>query len=340
MHVFSVIVEDNDPPFEVMVVELVPGQLLDDLFETVYKNVDLTMRQRAAIIVVRPAVKWPLDPDEIDRILGGELPKCPPRYEFLIEFAADPNATFARVTGKPIYILASSDYRHFLSRNINPGAAHSPIDVELPADAAIDAIKRHELDLMVANGRALLPSAPGVLYCAPSKRLMRSFLRVGNIQRSRAALDAIFFWLLPYLRDCVGIITDTWSISSISMNASRRLAVYRSGEETVAPCPVEMLSQYHDGSPTRTTEAVEIIEQLLARVSVPGAPAKVVFLVSATHTGNLAASLETLLIQRGHAADVVQFVALFKVGPASPDSGIKGSVEWWARPGFLTDKRD
>ena len=220
--------------------------------------------------------------------------------------------------GSRFIFSASSDYRHFLSRNINPGAAHSPIDVELPADAAIDAIKRHELDLMVANGRALLPSAPGVLYCAPSKRLMRSFLRVGNIQRSRAALDAIFFWLLPYLRDCVGIITDTWSISSISMNASRRLAVYCSGEKgPVAPCPVEMLSQYHDGSPTRTTEAVEIIEQLLARVSVPGAPAKVVFLVSATHTGKFEASLETLLIQRGHAADVVQFVALFKVGPAS-----------------------
>ena len=179
---------------------------------------------------------------------------------------------------------------------------------------------------MVDDGRAKLPNAPGVLYQAPSKRKMNSFIRVGNIQRSRAVLDGMFFWLLPYLKNCIGLITDTWSISSISMNISRRLCIYTDRGEP--PCPVEMLSRYHDGSVALAAEAAEIIERLLTidehskfstitqanidqNIELSG---NVVFLISATHTGSLVTRLKALLRERNITLELVRFVALFKIG--------------------------
>ena len=58
-----------------------------------------------------------------------------------------------------------------------------------------------------------------------------------NVQGQLSML--IFFWLLPYLRDCVGIITDTWSISSISMEckpAARGCNLQRGGDRCALPC--------------------------------------------------------------------------------------------------------
>jgi hypothetical protein len=203
-----------------------------------------------------------------------------------------------------------------LSDNINPQVSNSPLGTDLPIDVTLRAIQDAEIDCIVESGRAQLPRAPGVTYRAPSGRLMKSFLRIGNIQRSRSALDAVFFWLVPYLRDCTGLVTDTWSISSIAMNISRRLAVYSSTDTMAAPCPVEMLAQYLDGSPARATEAVEIIGHLLARTTVTP-PSRIVFLISATHTGSLIGHVETLLLQRGIDAASVFFVALFKLGPTN-----------------------
>jgi hypothetical protein len=151
--------------------------------------------------------------------------------------------------------------------------------------------------MIVETSRARLPSVPGSLYLAPSTRLMRSFLRVGNVQYSRAALEAFFFWLLPYLRNCAGIFTDTWSISSIAMSASRLLSVYAEA----VPCPVEMLSQYHDGSEARNAEAGEIIDRIAAEARAAGGrpDGEVVCLLSATHSGRLVGQLREVLKLRG-----------------------------------------
>jgi hypothetical protein len=79
------------------------------------------------------------------------------------------------------------------------------------------------------------------------------FLRVGNVQGTRQVLDAFFFWMLPFLKDRSAILTDTWSISSIALNASRLLERYwmNSGPEqinrfTSEECYVDMLSSYPD----------------------------------------------------------------------------------------------
>jgi hypothetical protein len=72
MHVFSLVVERNEPPVEILVAELSPDQSLEDLFEGIYKTADSTARLRSSIIVVRPPVKWPLDPLHIQAIVRGQ----------------------------------------------------------------------------------------------------------------------------------------------------------------------------------------------------------------------------------------------------------------------------
>jgi hypothetical protein len=261
-------------------------------------------------------VKWPLDPEQLKRIIQRTSGDVSEPYKFLADALSDVDGTFGRVMGKPIYILASYEFTIFLSDNINPQVSNSPLGTDLPIDVTLRAIQDAEIDRIVEAGRARLPRAPGVTYRAPSGRLMKSFLRIGNIQRSRSALDAVFFWLVPYLRDCTGLVTDTWSISSIAMNVSRRLAVYSSTDAMAAPCPVEMLPLYLDGSSARATEAMEIIEHLLARTTATPT-CRIVFLISATHTGSLIGHVETLLLQRGIDAASVFFIALFKLGPTN-----------------------
>ena len=323
MHVFTVIAENQDPPVELLVAELAPGVSMGATFEAIYKTGDADARKRAALVIVRPPVRHPIDPAILERIIAAKGDgEWPVPYRFLADALRNQSDAFARVMEKPVHILASHNYGHFLSGNVNPTASRSPLESgELSSAAAIENIRATEIDRIVETGRAKLPRIPGVFYRAPSKRLMRSFLRVGNIQRSRAVLDAIFFWLIPHLQGCVGLITDTWSISSISMNASRRLSVYAHAEPT-APCPVEMLSHYHDGSPAQVAEAVEIIEGLLARAMEAREGnqgnaqdvARVIFLISATHTGTLAKRLRELLSIRRIPVEAVHFVALFKVG--------------------------
>jgi hypothetical protein len=235
-----------------------------------------------------------------------------------------PPATFARAADKPVHVLGSSDYVPYMTENVNPQAIDPLVWRAQEIPHIVDAIKNAELDFLVESGRALLPKADDLLYRVPSGRLVPTFLRVGNIQHSRAAIDAVFFWLLPYLRDCVGIVTDTWTISSVAMNASRRLAQYRGA--AAQACPVEMLPRYHDGSPLRTDEAADAVQWMLdatdlATAPVPKGhdqtPGHVLFLLSATHTGSLAARLSAFLQQRGVRENRVKFVALFKLGPAA-----------------------
>lgn len=319
MHVFDLIIE-GDLPFDALVAELAPGQSLQELFEEIYKTYDYQARMRASVIFVRPPVKWEISPTELELIRNKPgVQSSSAACRFLKEALSSPRDTFARVMDKPIYILASNRHEIYISENINQWAAYSPLyEGGRTTKAVLASIQDREIDYIVEAGRAKLPHSPGVYYRAPSKRAMRSFFRVGNIQRSRAALDAIFFWLLPNLKTCAGIVTDTWSISSISMNVSRRLCSYAGGNS--APCPVEMLSHYHDGSPARATEAAEIIERLISRAGIKE-PTKgqVVFLISATHTGSLAHSLKEVLREREIPEGLVKFIALFKLGAASSE---------------------
>ena len=90
-------------------------------------------------------------------------------------------------------MLYSFNFKHQLSENLNPrhsGGRHSTET----RDSIIEGIREHEFEHYVRHSDALLSAREGFVYRAPSGHYVRQFLRVGNIQKSRQALDATFFW--------------------------------------------------------------------------------------------------------------------------------------------------
>lgn len=298
-----------------LVVELATGETLRQLFERIYKEIAVEERNQATIIV-RPPVKYPFEPSLLER-LGTDLEdtELPERPSILRELKTEPVArTFSRFDDTPVRILHSHDFQHVLSSNINP-LSQRPCS-HTSTDRLMLAIRDAELDSLVEKGKCKLPPLDSHYYQAPSNRYVRSFLRVGSLQISRAAIDAIFFWLLPYLRECAGVITDTWSISSISQNISRRLVEYDPASRT--PCPIEMLGDYHHEEETYGAQAADIIDQFLTRISGNGArEGAILILISATHTGSMEAIVRTQLDKRQIPADRVRFVSLFRLSNQS-----------------------
>ena len=310
MYRFSGLLDLPGMVLEAQVLQLEAGQRLHDLFESYYKVVDRSDRLRASVIIVRPPVEHPLDPSLLVAIAGGaSVNDC--RYSFLVEAFKVRRDEFARVSATPVHILGSWNYDVFVSDNANAVTSRSPLGRGQEITQLLcQELQRIELDHLVSISKARLEGGEGVLYRAPSGKLVRSFLRVGNIQMSRSALDAVFFWLLPSLKDCIGIVTDTWSISSIAFNASRRLAVYRG--KPSALYPVEMLSKYLDGSEARAAEAAEIVQSVIeVQKQCPG---RVLLLISATQSGSLVQNLRESLRLRDVPDEKTQFVALFKLG--------------------------
>ncbi len=336
MYTFNILFEFDAEIAETRVLELGEDESLADLFESYYKIFNSQLRLRTSLIVVRPPVHIPLDPDKIKKMkMRSRTPSD--KYRFLWEAYKSCDLTFSRVGVIPVHLLFSWDYKIYISENINPKAKISPLDKPKASDpTVIDKIKICEFDFLVSQSKAKLPAAPGVVYRAPSQALVQSFLRVGNVQYSRSAIDAVFFWLLPYLKRCVGIITDTWSISSISLNASRRLQVYR--DATLPPCSVEMLSQYHDGSSARAAEAAEIVEQFFSSESED--LDKVVFLISATQTGSLVKNVKRSLNSRNLSSKAISFVAIFKLGTIPLPSDLCALRDLTGESGFQTISPD
>lgn len=140
--------------------------------------------------------------------------KTNPAYQALAE--RFPDAKIAR--------LSSENYRQILL----DGLSNEAFSHDLANEQIIEAVRQGELMHFVHAGKALLPSSPGYYYRLPSGLFASTFLRVGNIQTNTAVLDAMFFWMLPYLKNVSGILIDTWSISSIALNAARLLPIYDS----------------------------------------------------------------------------------------------------------------
>ena len=151
----------------------------------------------------------------------------------------------ARKVPQPaIHMLYSFNFEHKLSEDSSTRHAGVHCSTE-SRDSIINSIRECEFKHYVDDSNALLATRKGFVYCAPSGHYVRQFLRVGNIQRSRQALDATFFWMLPFLKGRSTIIADTWSISSIAINAARLFGKYEAGKD----CKVDFFPQYFDGSP-------------------------------------------------------------------------------------------
>jgi hypothetical protein len=257
------------------------AELADELYNS--RRSDLTV---VNLLVIRPPV------DE-------ELPT-----ENLLAVQLEP--VLERVPHLPLLLLGSKEFSHRLTSNLNRSVA--PILPEEGRDAFVARIRQVELEHYATEAHAILRTSGSRVFRAPSGKFCRSFLRVGNVQTNRAAIDGFFFWLLPWLKDCRAIITETWTISTIAMNAARLLARY--SPTTHGRVNVEMLSQYHQrGSRLPDTETV-LRHALLAK------DGSALILVSSSMSGTLIEGLDSTIREIGLTSSRFRFGSLYLLGPA------------------------
>ena len=172
----------------------------------------------------------------------------------------------------------------------------------LGKDALLDLVRIAELR-HYARDAVLRVDHPRI-FRAPSGKYCPLFIRVGNVQISRMALNAFFYWLLPSLKNVTAIVTDTWSISSVALNAARLLATYCTG--TPQACDVDMLPRYHDGSEGTVSD----VKTVMTRAFGNGR-GKVLVLISASMSGNLVIKLRNTIQALGLPESVFRFQLLY-----------------------------
>lgn len=212
----------------------------------------------------------------------------------------------ARFPNISVKLLVSNDYEHL----IVDGFGHNntqKFQFENDPRSFLSELRAEELKKLVKQSEALYLSDDNFIFQLPSRILSNSFLRVGNIQTSRGALDSLLFWLLPHLEKVDGILIDTWSISSIALNASRFLSFRRSQGKSLIR--VEMLDNYLDGRIQNREE----LEEILRRVS-DGFQKPFLILFSAAMTGKslkyFASTLSTMSCPTKHQ----KYLVLFRLG--------------------------
>ncbi len=313
MHLFSLDLAGGRPPIHVLVAQFSAEQSLESLFNAIYADPE-SSRRRASAIVLRPSVAEHFTPEELEAATRRNVSGPHPFLESVSDAFEAGSKAFARFEDIPVLVLHSDNFALRLSSNINLGAILPPLVEAHAADpATLDAIRTAEFDHLVARSKALLVPVEGAHYDPPSHRPMRAFLRVGNIQYSRQAVDAIAFWLLPHVAEARGLLIDTWSISSIAYNLSRVLTLY----DGRPPVPVEMLSRYQDRSPEAQASLLEVLDRLWAECDTGGGELiPITCLVSATQSGSLVDVL-TYEIDSAALPIDIQFVALFQLGPTA-----------------------
>lgn len=270
--------------------------------------------EQTDILIVRPRVDRPLD---LSAISPGDLLSLQKRA---------PRAS--------LHVLFSSGYVINLSSNLNR-QIDDKLETKEVQNAFLKWLQDKEFYYYMKESNCLFQARAQFLYRAPSQRYVNMFLRVGNIQRSRQVLDAFFFWMIPHLREKNAILTDTWSISSIALNAGRFLERYWShlpGEKgsdqysEEGKCRVDMLSTYPDELALVTPET----RDALLRVGENG-KRKVLVLLSAVATGNSLRQLRETVHQIPNGENEFSFLALYKLDDACPapylcdlSSGISG----------------
>lgn len=306
MHSFIVhLVGEEGAPLEAQLVQSHKGMSLDDVFDEVYE-LSLEGRLRTDMLIVRLPVDEQWDDVEIKGKSSDRAKEL-----FGLKGLSEP---FGRLRDRSVHLLTSLRGQQILTENVNPHWPYDPLLVYgVSPEIALREIQKAEFNFILERSRAVLTSPPGSEFRAPSGRLVKSFVRVGNVQYDRDAIDAIFFWILPYLDGVGAILTDTWSISSIAFN----LANLSNSYFGVGHVPVEMLPSYHDGSEAATIRTRAVVERLANDLEAVGSDRRTVLcLISATQTGSLASHVQHIFDSSGLTC-TPRYVALFALGPTS-----------------------
>ncbi|MGV1926554.1 hypothetical protein ACQZ6S_14745 [Agrobacterium tumefaciens] len=318
MHVFNVRLDRVEPALTVLVAQVTGEYSIERMFELLYDAYPI-QRAQASALILRPDVRDTFSAKALSNATSGIVDGHSPFLERIGMAHLDEQRSFARFSLLPVFVLHGDGDVVRLSENVNP-LAEIPPDLRLHLQSAelVSDVRIAEMQFLIDTSGAVLPPLENSYYDNPSHRPARAFLRVGNIQYSRLAIDAVTFWMLPHVAHCEAILVDTWSLSSVAFNTSRVLAAIRNAR----PIPVEMLSQYQDNSAERRSALTEILQRLLA--DAPHAPAgeklRVLCIVSVTHTGSLVKVLREQVRLSGLPIKL-EFVALFRLGPGSePDA--------------------
>jgi len=276
------------------VVQAEKGQTIDGILEALrQRNLD------ADPVVIRPPVEWSIDPSAI----AGDPADWTGPVRDLVE---DPTSMFARAKDRSVYLLYAHEGLPRLSPALN--AAIIPDDLAgFDQTEIVDHLRQAEFGHLVDRSKALLSAPPGTSFRAPSGKIVQNFIRVGNIQIDRDALDAIAFWMLEHLKDRQAIVVDTWSISSLASHAARIAA-----EHFGMPMPkLEILPGYNDGSAAAKEDALRILKRVETDVGTAAEErTRILILISATQTGSLGKVLKEASADNGHRCDPI-FLALF-----------------------------
>ena len=238
----------------------------------------------ADLILLRPPVWVPMD-EETSQLFANKISE--------------------RFPETSIKILTSNNYNHIII-DAHDGWASQQFKFE-DHQLFLDKLRNVELKQLVKRTGSLYLSDGSYDFRLPSHELSNSFLRVGNIQTTRGALDSLFFWLLPYLNDIDGILIDTWSISSIALNASRLLNIYKSKNET--HLRVEMFDYYIDDHMIRRHEFEEIVRRVSGGFQKP-------FLIffSASMTGKSLQHFASFLSTMDCPTRLQKYLVFFRLG--------------------------
>lgn len=259
----------------------------------------------ASFVIVRPPVERTMTSEEFKASLFPALQQ--------------------RLPSLPIYLLSSADFVHTLSENFNLLSNDPLLDVD--RKTLLDSIRQQELAMYALSSNALLRMTGNRYFRAPSLKYCQCFMRVGNIQTSRSAVDAVFYWLLPWLKDCSAIIAESWTVSSAVLNAARLLVRY--DPDNHPRCRVDMLSAYHDRSAPLQFEAEEILRRVLPRETD-----KVLILVSSCMSGGLVNKLKETF----RAADVHdtqwECATLFSLGSSHQVPALCDATQFVSDDGF------
>jgi hypothetical protein len=328
LHAFLADIDPENSGISALVVQYHSGQSIEFFLEAIQHELK-AIRLFGDFIVIRPELTDTFYEECLHAKLELEENRVGSKFLEQLSIAMRNLESFRRFESIPLHILnRNKDGIIFLSGNINP-----LFDFDIFSNQGIDKsvvineIKKSEMEYISESCQSLMTAPPGSYYFSPSNNAVRSFLRVGNIQYSLQAIDAVCFWISEFCIDIHGIIVDTWSISSIAFRISNMIA----HDHCSNPIPVEILTEYQDASPEKSAVSQIILNRLSSRVVTSEQnETNVLCLLSATHTGSLEDVISNLVLSSGLKLNV-SYLSLFKLGEASKITTLydwSGSLEF------------
>jgi len=211
----------------------------------------------------------------------------PPQARELLEDEDLAQALDRRLEGQPILIAHLGT-----DRSIELTPLREPPARSYDGDELIEALRSAELDSWLRRPGVVFPANHDFHYEGPNGCRYESFMRIGTAIQGSETLDAIAFWLQPYLEGGPIVVLDAWTIASVALSLSPYAE--RSGLPCQSPVDVECLVAY-DEHPDKLAHRLAAIRRALPGEELP----PVLLISSVVSMGNLHRRLEETIVGAG-----------------------------------------